>query len=52
MELWPACIDADYVAGIRDFARREIAPHADDIDRRDVYPRDILKATASAGSPD
>jgi alkylation response protein AidB-like acyl-CoA dehydrogenase len=49
MELWPACIDADYVAGIRDFARREIAPHADDIDRRDVYPRDILKAMARAG---
>lgn len=49
MELWPACIDADYVAGIRDFARREITPRADDIDRRDVYPRDILKAMAEAG---
>lgn len=49
MELWPACIDADYVAGIRHFATREIAPHADDIDRRDVYPRDILKAMARAG---
>ncbi len=49
MDLWPACIDADYVAGIRDFARREIVPQADDIDRRDVYPRDILKAMAKAG---
>ncbi|MDP3544872.1 MAG: acyl-CoA dehydrogenase family protein, partial [Phreatobacter sp.] len=49
MELWPACIDADYVAGVREFARREIVPHADDIDRRDVYPRDILKAMAKAG---
>lgn len=49
MELWPACIDADYVAGIREFARREIIPQADDIDRRDVYPRDILKAMAKAG---
>ncbi len=49
MELWPACIDPDYVAGIRDFARREIIPHADDIDRRDVYPREILKAMAKAG---
>lgn len=49
MDLWPACIDAHYVAGIRDFARREIVPQADDIDRRDVYPRDILKAMAKAG---
>ncbi|MBY0363363.1 MAG: acyl-CoA dehydrogenase family protein [Phreatobacter sp.] len=49
MDLWPACIDADYVLGIRDFARREIVPQADDIDRRDVYPRDILKAMAKAG---
>jgi alkylation response protein AidB-like acyl-CoA dehydrogenase len=47
--LWPAWVDADYVKRLRTYADNAIAPHADQIDRDDVYPVDILKDMAKQG---
>lgn len=47
--LWPALIDPDYVLGLRQWATSEVAPHADEIDRQDIYPVDILKEMAHRG---
>lgn len=47
--LWPACVDAEYVRKLRSYADRNIAPQADQIDRNDVYPIDILKDMAKNG---
>lgn len=47
--LWPATVEKDFVEELRSFTARRIAPHADDIDRRDVYPLEIMKAMAQVG---
>lgn len=47
--LWRPHVDADFVAGLRRFAAEHIAPRADEIDRRDVYPYKIMKAMAAQG---
>lgn len=47
--LWRPGVDDAFVTGLRDFAAQHIAPHADDIDRRDVYPTDIVRTLAAAG---
>lgn len=47
--LWADLVDPDFVAGLRAFVRREIAPTADAIDRDDVYPVDAIRALAAAG---
>lgn len=47
--LWRPIVEAEFVQELRRFTARQIAPAADDIDRRDVYPLEILKAMASAG---
>ncbi len=47
--LWRPIVEADFVGDLRRFAARQIAPVADDIDRRDVYPLEIMKAMATAG---
>ncbi|MFG1230031.1 acyl-CoA dehydrogenase family protein [Xanthobacter wiegelii] len=47
--LWPAHVAPDYVADVRAYAAREIAPLACAIDREDVYPTAILKDLARRG---
>lgn len=49
MDLWPASIAPQFVAELRAFARSEIAPAADEIDRADTYPRAIIKRMAERG---
>lgn len=47
--LWRSHVDAEFVEGLRRFTEQSIAPCADDIDRRDIYPVDIMKALAARG---
>lgn len=47
--LWRDYADPAFVAGIRAFARAEIAPAADEIDRADVYPVEIVRRLGRAG---
>ena len=47
--LWRPYVDAAFVEAVRRVAANDIAPHADSIDRRDVYPVKIMKALAAAG---
>ncbi len=47
--LWRPHVDSEFVAGLRCFASEHIAPHAQEIDRRDVYPYKIMKALAAEG---
>lgn len=47
--LWRHHVDPDFGAGLRDFAASMVAPHAEDIDRRDVYPVEIMKQLAARG---
>ena len=48
-DLWRPYVDAEFVGGLRSFAAERIAPQADEIDRRDVYPYKIMKSLAAAG---
>lgn len=47
--LWPASVDAQYVQKLRAYTDQKIAPVADQIDRDDVYPIDIMKDMAKEG---
>jgi alkylation response protein AidB-like acyl-CoA dehydrogenase len=47
--LWPAMVDSAYVRELQAFAHEHIAPHAEHIDKNDVYPVDILKEMARRG---
>jgi acyl-CoA dehydrogenase len=47
--LWPALIEQDYVQRLRQWAAENVAPQADEIDREDIYPVEILKAMARQG---
>jgi len=47
--LWRSHVDREFVTGLRRFASEHIAPHAQEIDRRDVYPYKIIKALAAEG---
>jgi alkylation response protein AidB-like acyl-CoA dehydrogenase len=49
LALWPPYADAAFVSAVRAFARSEIAPAGDAIDRDDVYPSAIVKALGAAG---
>jgi alkylation response protein AidB-like acyl-CoA dehydrogenase len=49
VSLWRHHVDTQFADGLRRFAATEISPFADDIDRRDVYPVDIMKAIAANG---
>jgi alkylation response protein AidB-like acyl-CoA dehydrogenase len=40
---------AAFVAGVREFARTRVAPHASDIDRTGAYPRDLVAEAAALG---
>jgi len=48
-ERWDAKVDAPFIDGLRAFVTREIVPHADAIDRDDVYPTEIIRALARQG---
>ena len=49
MDLWPPYVERDYVEDLRSFVRRRIAPSADQIDREDRYPLEIIKEIACQG---
>jgi alkylation response protein AidB-like acyl-CoA dehydrogenase len=49
MALWPAYADKEYVESVRTFVREWIDPHADAIDRDDIYPVEIVKEIARRG---
>ena len=49
MSLWQPCIDPPFVEGLRAYVGEHIAPHADAIDRADVYPTEIIKGLGTAG---
>ncbi|MGU3494800.1 acyl-CoA dehydrogenase family protein [Xanthobacteraceae bacterium A53D] len=47
--LWPPLVDEAYVAGLRSYVARQIAPDADRIDREDIYPVEIMRDLARQG---
>lgn len=47
--LWPAMIDPEFTADLREFTRDRISPEADRIDREDLYPTEIVRAMAQRG---
>jgi acyl-CoA dehydrogenase len=49
MPLWLPLADAEYVETVRSFVSERIAPHAEAIDRDDIYPVDIVKELARKG---
>jgi len=49
MPLWLSQTDEEYIKSIREFAREHIAPHAEAIDREDIYPVEIVKELARRG---
>lgn len=49
MSLWPALVEPSFVERLREIVRVRIEPLADEIDRRDVYPVEIMKALARDG---
>lgn len=49
MPLWPSHADTEYVESVRNFAKQHIAPHAEAIDRDDIYPVEIVKELARKG---
>jgi alkylation response protein AidB-like acyl-CoA dehydrogenase len=48
-QLWPPIADPAFVERVRAHVAAEIAPHADAIDRDDVYPLEIIRGLAEAG---
>lgn len=48
-ERWEAQVDPAFVARLRRFVAETIDPIAEDIDRRDVYPTDAIRALAREG---
>lgn len=49
MALWAAYADEKYVESLQAFVREAIDPHADMLDRDDVYPVEIVKELARRG---
>jgi len=49
MNLWKAHADPVFVEQIAQFTREHVSPVADQLDRDDVYPTDILKRMAKEG---
>jgi alkylation response protein AidB-like acyl-CoA dehydrogenase len=49
LELWQPRVDPGYAADIAATVAEIVAPHAEQIDRDDVYPRDVVRALARAG---
>ncbi len=48
-ELWTPRVDRDFADAIARTVAETVAPAADQIDRDDVYPRDIVRGLACAG---
>src|SRR4051812_49944175 len=46
MSLWEPCLDPAFVSELRQYVELHVAPHADAIDRDDVYPTAIVKDLA------
>ena len=45
LEVWDPRVDREFVATVV----KTVAPHADAIDRDDIYPKDVGRALARAG---
>jgi alkylation response protein AidB-like acyl-CoA dehydrogenase len=48
-QLWSPVADPAFVARVREHVATHIIPHADAIDRDDVYPLEIIRGLAKAG---
>src|ERR1700712_2781841 len=48
-ERWDSKVDPGFVQKLREFAAATISPHADAIDRDDIYPTDAIRALAREG---
>lgn len=49
MSLWEPCLDPAFVSELRRYVEVNVAPHADQIDRDDIYPTAIIKDLARQG---
>jgi acyl-CoA dehydrogenase len=49
VELWPALAVPEFTRAVRQYAGERIAPQADEIDARDIYPRELVKELAARG---
>src|SRR3954451_5080429 len=49
MSLWDHKADAALGAVVRQFCRDEVVPVADEIDKADVYPVELVQRTAARG---
>jgi len=49
MSRWSPYVSSDYVETLRRFVADRIAPIADDVDREDVYPVEVIRELARAG---
>lgn len=48
-QLWPAMVEQNYVQRVRELVQKLVAPVADDVDERDYYPADVIRAFAREG---
>lgn len=46
---WPAHVDPEFIETLRRFVRARVTPMADEIDREDIYPVDIIRQIAAEG---
>jgi alkylation response protein AidB-like acyl-CoA dehydrogenase len=49
MELWKDLADTELIRAVRQFTTDHVTPMADHLDQHDMYPVDLIKATAGAG---
>jgi alkylation response protein AidB-like acyl-CoA dehydrogenase len=49
LRLWPDLVEEKFLTSLREAVAVHVAPHADQIDREDVYPTQAIKALAGLG---
>lgn len=47
--IWPDHVDAEFLEPLRTLVREVVAPSADEIDKKDIYPSDIVRRLAKDG---
>jgi alkylation response protein AidB-like acyl-CoA dehydrogenase len=48
-KLWPSPVEEKFLVALREAVATHVAPHADQIDREDIYPTQAIKALATLG---
>jgi alkylation response protein AidB-like acyl-CoA dehydrogenase len=48
-KLWPDPVEEKFLVALREAVATHVAPHADHIDREDIYPTQAIKALATLG---